>query len=194
MKKTNKNKASEAEPIRKLDDIKAIKKLLNDNSRNLLLFTLGINNGLRISDILNLKVHQLKNLKPGEYINIQEIKTGKKNIVYVNKEVFKAFNNFLKDENPEDDFFIFKSRQGYNKPISKQRAWQLIKDWTGSINLKGNYGTHTLRKTFGYIQRTHFGVSWEILCKRYNHSNPAVTMRYLGITGDEVTNILQNEI
>ncbi|MDY0362225.1 MAG: tyrosine-type recombinase/integrase [Desulforegulaceae bacterium] len=120
--------------------------------------------------------------------------TGKNNIVYVNKEVFKAFNNFLKDENPEDDFFIFKSRQGYNKPISKQRAWQLIQDWTGSINLKGNYGTHTLRKTFGYIQRTHFGVSWEILCKRYNHSNPAVTMCYLGITGDEVTNILQNEI
>jgi integrase len=98
------NNKHEAEPIRKLDDIKAIKKLLNDNSRNLLLFTLGINNGLRISDILNLKVHQLKNLKPGEYINIQEIKTGKNNIVYVNKEVFKAFNNFLKDENPEDDF------------------------------------------------------------------------------------------
>lgn len=69
-----------------------------------------------------------------------------------------------------------------------------IKKWCRTLNLKGNYGAHTLRKTFGYIQRTKYGVGFEILCKRFNHSNPAVTMRYLGISDEEVIAILHNEI
>jgi hypothetical protein len=46
----------------------------------------------------------------------------------------------------------------------------------------------------GYILRKKFGVGWEILCKRFNHSSPAVTMRYLGIEDREVSGILMNEI
>jgi hypothetical protein len=46
----------------------------------------------------------------------------------------------------------------------------------------------------GYIQRVHYGVGFEIICKRYNHSSPAITMRYLGIEDKEVHNILMNEI
>ena len=61
-------------------------------------------------------------------------------------------------------------------------------------NLEGNYGAHTLRKTWGYMQRTRYGVGFEIICKRYNHSSPAVTMRYLGIEDKEVHNTLMNEI
>jgi integrase len=70
----------------------------------------------------------------------------------------------------------------------------LIKKWTRSINIKGNYGAHTLRKTFSYIQRTHYGVGFEILVKRFNHSNPAITMRYLGIEDREVSGVLMNEM
>jgi len=51
-----------------------------------------------------------------------------------------------------------------------------------------------LRKTFGYIQRTKFKVGFEVLAKRFNHSSPAVIMRYLGITDKEVNGILMNEI
>ena len=63
-----------------------------------------------------------------------------------------------------------------------------------AINLPGNYGAHALRKTLGDIQRTKFGVGFEILCKRFNHSPPAVTMRYLGIEDAEVLEILTHEI
>jgi integrase len=63
-----------------------------------------------------------------------------------------------------------------------------------AINLKGNYGAHSLRKTWGYIQRTIHGVGFEIIAKRFNHSNPAVTMRYLGIQDKEVHNILMTDI
>ena len=70
----------------------------------------------------------------------------------------------------------------------------LDKTWCRSVNLKGNYGAHTLRKTFGYVQRTVYGVGFEVLAKRFNHSNPRITMRYLGITDAEVNGILLNKI
>ncbi|MFN2344045.1 MAG: site-specific integrase, partial [Desulfonatronovibrio sp.] len=73
-------------------------------------------------------------------------------------------------------------------------ANRLVKAWCRAINLRGNYGTHSLRKTFGYIQRIKYGVGFEVLCKRFNHSSPAVTMRYLGIEDKEVNGILMNEI
>jgi len=65
-----------------------------------------------------------------------------------------------------------------------------VKKWCKAVNLKGNYGSHTLRKTFGYILRRKYGIGWEIISRRFNHSSPAVTRRYLGIQDDEVNNIL----
>ena len=44
------------------------------------------------------------------------------------------------------------------------------------------------------FKRTVYGVGFEILCKRFNHSSPAITMRYLGIEDKEVQNILMNEV
>ena len=182
------------EPIKRPDDIKAIKKMLSGKPRDLLLFTMGINNGLRISDLLSIKVGQVRHLKQGEYITIKESKTGKQNILMVNKAVHKALRNYLETVQPNDDDYLFPSRQGSQKPLTVQRVHQMIKSWTKAINLPGNYGTHTLRKTFGYIQRTQFGTGFEILAKRFNHNSPAVTMRYLGLSSDEVNGILLNEI
>jgi integrase len=91
-----------------------------------------------------------------------------------------------------DEDYLFQSRNGNNKPLTRETVNKMIKEWTKSF--KGNYGTHTLRKTFGYIQRTKYGVSFEVLCKRYGHSSPAITMRYLGIDDREVKGILLNEI
>ena len=78
--------------------------------------------------------------------------------------------------------------------LQSQAVSKLVKKWTAAINLKGNYGSHTLRKTWGFIQRTMHGVGFEIICKRYNHSSPAITMRYLGIQDKEVHTVLMNEI
>ncbi len=60
--------------------------------------------------------------------------------------------------------------------------------------MPAGYGAHTFRKTWGYHQRVNHGVGFEILCKRYNHSSPVVTMRYLGIESKEVTDMLMNAI
>ena len=180
------------EPIRKIKDIKRIKRKLKDKPRDLLLFTLGINNGLRIGDLLKLKVEDVKDLQPGQGFTIKEQKTNKSNIVMINKEVRRAFAVYLDELKPNDEDYLFKSRIGQNQPLNRSYVNSLVKKWTAE--LKGNYGTHSLRKTFGYIQRKVFGTSFEVICKRFNHSNPSITMRYLGIEDKEVSGILLNEI
>jgi integrase len=111
----------------------------------------------------------------------------------VNKSVHRALQAYLSSINPSDDDFLFASRTG-GKAITIQRVNQMIKGWTKSIHLQGNFGSHSLRKTFGYAQRTRFGIGFEILAKRFNHSSPSITMRYLGVQPDEVNEILLNEI
>ncbi|MFC1578572.1 tyrosine-type recombinase/integrase [Thermodesulfobacteriota bacterium] len=180
------------DPIRADTDIKKVKRLLNDNTRDLLLFTMGINNGLRISDLLKLKVGDVRDIKPGQTLKVKETKTGKMNILMINKSVHKVLKQYLEEVKSSDEDYLFQSRNGDNKTLTRETVNKMIKEWTKSFN--GNYGTHTLRKTFGYIQRTKYGVSFEVLCKRFGHSSPAITMRYLGIDDKEVAGILLNEI
>ncbi len=189
-----KGSTTKVEPIRRLEDIKAIKKLLADNPRDLLLFTMGVNNGLRIGDLLQLRVKDVQHLQPGEVVSVKEQKTGKPNVLLINKTTHKVLQDYLLAAKPEPDAYLFESRKTKGKPLTVSAANRLIKGWCSQINLRGNYGTHTLRKTFGYVQRVHYGIGFELLCKRFNHSSPAVTMRYLGIEDKEVNGILMNDI
>ncbi len=196
MRKTNhpeKGSNITVEPIRSLEDIKAIKKLLASSPRDYLLFTMGVNNGLRIGDLLQLKVKDIQKVKPGDTVRVKEQKTGKHNILVINKATHKALQAYLSQAKPDPEDYLFPSQKG-RSPLTVSYVNRLIKSWCRQINLRGNYGTHTLRKTFGYIQRVKYGVGFELLCKRFNHSSPAVTMRYLGIEDKEVNGILMNEI
>jgi integrase len=181
------------DPIGRMKDIQAISKLLSDNPRNNLLFVMGTNNGLRTGDLLKLKVLDVKGMKVGDTLIIKEGKTGKRNILIMNKSIHKSLQIYLEALKPMDDDPLFASRKG-KSPITVQCVNNMVKQWVGEINLKDNFGAHSLRKTWGYVQRTVYGVGFEILCKRFNHSSPAITMRYLGIEDKEVQNILMNEV
>ena len=181
------------DPIRRLKDIQAISKLLSDNPRNHLLFVMSTNNGLRTGDLLKLKVADVKGMKIGDTLIIKEGKTGKANILVMNESIYKSLQVYLEAVRPMDDDYLFASRKG-TLSITIQCVNNMVKQWTRSINLRGNYGAHYLRKTWGYVQRTSYGVGFEIRCKRFNHSSPAITMRYLGIEDKEVQNILMNEV
>lgn len=181
------------EPIRLLKDIRAINAILKKNPRDHLLFVMGINNGLRTGDLLRLKVKDVKYSNPEDSINIIEQKTKKRNVLKINKAVYKSLQTYLEKLDPDDDDFLFASRKG-GEALSVPSVNRLIKTWTNHVNLEGRYGAHSLRKTWGYIQRMKYGTPIEIICKRYLHSNPAVTMRYLGIQDKEVDEILLHEI
>ncbi len=181
------------EPIIKKKDIKAISELTFSNPRNHLLWTMGINNGIRAGDLVRTRVGQVNDLKVGGQFKIVEEKTGKDNIVLINKSVYKSLRRYLDKYQPPDNDYLFPSRKGKGHITSKS-VGRLIRQWADQINLKGNYGAHTMRKTWAFCSRKTFGVSWSIICKRLNHSSPAITMRYLGIQPEEVETALMNEI
>ena len=91
------------DPIRKIKDIKAISKLTSGNPRDHLLFVMGINNGLRACDLVKVKVGDFRYLRVGDTLTIKESKTGKDNILVVNKTVYKALQAYLDAIRPNDD-------------------------------------------------------------------------------------------
>ena len=187
------------EPIRDNKTIKNMRAILKSQStRNELLFILGINVGLRISDILKLKVRDLtkSNTKaPKDYVIITEIKTRKIKKFYIGDIVKKVIENYMKENNnPEFDTYIFLSKKGVNRPITRQQAYRIINNAAELLGIverndKGNLihgeiGTHTLRKTFGYHSFQN-GTSLELLMDLFNHSSKTQTLRYIGITEDQ---------
>lgn len=166
------------EPIRDIEKIKKMKDLLlKQDYRDYLLFTLGINTGFRISDILKLKV---KDLKRKSHIEITEKKTGKTKRQYINS-IKKDIDRYIKEM---DDYeYLFQSRKGINKPISRIQAYRILKKAADKLGID-KVGTHTLRKTFGYhhYQRNK---DVAILQKLFNHSSPTITLEYIGISQDE---------
>ena len=179
------------DPIRRLEDIELVKQRLREEPRNLLLFTLGINTGLRMGDLLRLKVDTLAHLAAGESITLVEQKTGKENVLQMNRAIRRVLDDYLERAAPKNGAWLFPSRKG-GTPIRVDSAVKLVKKWTAG--LPGNFGTHSLRKTWGYQQRVRFGTPIELITKRFGHRNPSVTMRYLGITTEEVSQILDHDI
>ncbi|MCB2295726.1 site-specific integrase [Clostridium algoriphilum] len=174
------------QPIRDKNKIKEIKALLlKNNYRDFILFTLGINTGFRISDILEIKVGDVRNKT---HIAINEKKTDKLKKAYINSSLKEELDKYIFDMN--DDDFLFRSREGENKPISRVRAYQLLTDVAKKVGLE-EIGTHTLRKTFGYWHyRQHKDIA--LLQELFNHSAPSVTLRYIGINQDAMDESLEN--
>jgi len=184
------------EPIREEKKIEAVKKNLlgGGHYRDYLLFTLGINTGLRVSDLLKLKFEDVLDNKGKfkNHITIKEKKTSKPKAFPISDTAKKALTLYI-EKVGETGFngYIFTSRKGENKPITRQRAWQVINEAAEAVGIKDEIGTHTLRKTFGYHARMK-GVSIELIQKLFNHSAPSITMKYIGITQDELDNVYFN--
>lgn len=182
------------QPFTELRHVRSIKRLLADNPRDRLLFVMGINSGLRVQDLLALRVHQVRGLKLGDRVSIAEKKTGKPNVIIANKEIVLALEEYLATVDADDAHFLFKSRKTRNSPLTTLSVTKKVKAWAAAINLRGNFGCHSLRKTWCYHQRKEFGVTWEVLAKRLNHSSPSVTRRYMGVQDEEVEEVLMNAI
>jgi len=180
------------DPIKKLKDIKAIKKILANKPRDFALFTIGINTNLRASDLLRLKVGQVKYLEAGDTVEIKEKKTGKSRRINLNKACVKAIQTLLASKQYQDGDYLFQSQR--RDVLTVPSVHKLVKGWCNEINLKGNYGSHTLRKTWGYHQRVTFGVDLPRLMVCFNHSTQRQTLDYLCIQPEEIKDVYENEL
>ncbi len=187
----NAGKKTAVEPIRELKDIKAIKKILHDKPRDLAIFTLGINTNLRASDIINIKVKQIAN---ADELVLTEKKTGKTRRITLNQRVKDVVSKLLESQPYESgDDYLFKSRKK-SGPLTSTSLSRMVKGWCQTINLKGNYASHTLRKTWGFQQRVQFGTGIPVLMECFNHSTQKQTLSYLCIQPEEIKSVYLNEL
>lgn len=164
-------------PIRSKEKLGEIKKILRDQSeRNYIMFMIGINAALRISDILPLRVRDVR----GECIILTEQKTGNLREIPINTSLERALRRYVHGK--KDNEILLKSREGINEPISRSMAYKIIREAGEQAGVM-RLGTHTMRKTFGY-HYYHRTKDIEALRKMLNHSDAEITRRYIGIEED----------
>lgn len=180
------------QPIRDLKKIETIKKLLRQqNLRDYCLFVVGINSGLRISDLLKLRVSDVyENDKPKDRIRLREKKTNKFKDFPLSDNAKSALKEYLKtrDYKDHEPLFISRKNRGF---LLRQQAYKILNSVAKDVGIKEKIGTHTLRKTFGYHAYKN-GYDITIVQKILNHSSPSVTLRYIGITQDKLDDVYMN--
>ncbi|WP_110952978.1 site-specific integrase [Anaerosinus massiliensis] len=180
------------QPIRDKKQLENMKRYLKEqNLRDWLLFVLGINSGLRISDLLQLTIDDVRGK---DRITIREQKTNKTKDFPLSDTCKKAIGEYFKTTGLTEGV-LFSSRKSSGSKgtgaISRQQAYDIISSAAKEVGIKDAIGTHTLRKTFGY-HAYKAGVGIEVIQKLLNHSAPSVTLRYIGITQEQLDNVYIN--
>lgn len=180
------------QPIRDPKQIEAIKNYLYDwDPKYWMLWILGTNTGLRVSDILKLKV---SNVRDTDHVWLNEQKTGKDRRLYFNRQMKKTVSDYIRNQGLSDDDYLIQSQKRRDKPMSREWAYTVLNraaEACGIDTSKEKIGTHTMRKTFGYwhYQRHH---DVALLQKIFNHSAPSITLRYIGVTDDLIDQSLED--
>ncbi len=190
------------QPIRSPSDREAISSYFwNRNLRDYAFFQFGIATGRRISDLVRLNVRDVAfidrkgRLTIVERLKIQEKKTGKFIDLMLHPSARRALSKYIRQRRKQAQSIgavlnepLFKSRkQGHDGQyrIREQQAWRVLNNAARACGLTYKIGTHSLRKTFGYILYTS-GTNIELIQKFLNHSSPAITLAYIGITQDDM--------
>lgn len=172
------NQIKDVQPIRskeQLEDMKwSLKKFCSE--RDYILFLLGINTGLRIGDLLKLRVSDVRRKKR---ILIREGKTRKTRTLYL-EGIYAEIQGYIKTLDSE---WLFPSRKG-GKPITPTQAYRQLRKAAEMAEVPA-VGTHTMRKTFGYwfYKQTKDVAKLQAIL---NHSHPSITLRYIGITEEDI--------
>jgi len=164
-----------------------IRNLYNDgNYKMSLLIAMGAFWGLRISDILSLNEQVLNR----DEFSLDEKKTKKSRDIKINSQLKRHITDCYTKINPRSiEEYIFTSQKG--SVYSIQRINVILKDLKIEYNLKiKNFSSHSLRKAFGREIFNRSGSNAELslarLSQLFNHSNPSITRRYLGISKEEL--------
>ena len=175
------------EPIRDLDNVNAVSHYIKERygEKYFIMFEIGIHTGLRISDILRLRV---KDVRGKDEMILAEKKTARRK--QRNKERAVYFNSRLSAEIREYtkglDLYAYVVHRANNdyKPVSREYCYRIIRDACEHCGIE-HAGTHTMRKTFGYhhYQRTK---DVAFLMKLFNHSSPEITLRYIGVNREAI--------
>lgn len=184
------------EPIKDKKKVEALLTYLKGkNQRDWLLAKFQLNTGLRISDVVNVRVSDIltENMNFKDYFILIEQKTGKEKKIKLNDSLKKALKAYIKQNDLGQDNYIFRSRKGLNGAITVTQAYRILKAAAVSLYIE-NFGTHSLRKTWGYWTYKASRYNIGLIMDTFNHSSEKITLRYIGITQenkDELYSLVQ---
>jgi len=155
------------------------------NNRIATVVILEANLGLRISDILRLRLSSI--IKDGNRyrLNIVEKKSRLKREFTVPIEIYSYIQNYVLENNinPAAKLFDISER-------TVQNHLQLICGHLGYENIS----THSFRKYFATSIYVNNNYNIELVRVLLQHSSVATTQRYIGIGSKEIESALQNHI
>ncbi|WP_404452087.1 tyrosine-type recombinase/integrase [Virgibacillus necropolis] len=170
--------------LKDVKQINSMKRYLKKRSeRDYVLFVFGINTGLKITEMLDLMVGDVleKEDQIKDFCLLPYKESNKE--VYLNQKVKKAILHYIQSSHLNSEDYLFQSSNS-QKPITRQQAYRIIHHAAKAVNIEGNIGTNSMRKTFG-LHAYKRGVAISLLQKHFNHSTPSETRKYLGISKDE---------
>lgn len=173
------------EPIRDKTKIKQMYIYLKGNDpKYSLLFKFGLNTGLRISDILPLRVKDIysENGKFRDYLVLIEKKTKKEKKIKLNTALRNTIEPYVKELQLSSEDYLFPSKKG--DYIGRIQAYRVLKEAADLFGVE-NFGTHSLRKTWGYWTYNMSKYNIGLIMDTFNHSSPRITLRYIGVNQDQ---------
>lgn len=173
------------QPIRDKEQLIDLEQYIKTNCdyKYYVMFMLGLYSALRISDILMLRVRNIReNGKIVDVVKIKEKKTGKVHMFPIKKELGKILADYCKDK---EDYEYLVPNDKTKRPITRQQAWRVLNDCAKSVGIRDNIGTHSMRKTYGYhFYKQQKDIAY--LQKIFGHSTPEITLRYIGVDEDTI--------
>lgn len=182
-------------PVKTNAEREALVEIFSRSPRNLAMFLLGVTCALRIRDLLSLEVRHvvvggLDKIRITDRITVREHKTGKVKSFPMHHRARGALRAYLRDRmpgNPDEPLFASRKHgEGSElRPISREQAWKIVSVAGELAGLPYAIGTHSMRKTFGYLlyQQTK---DLALVQKTLNHSSPQHTLRYIGIEQEDI--------
>lgn len=172
------------EPIREKDWLEEFLNYFKENNmRDYVMFMVGIQTGLRISDILTLKKKDVL----GTHIMLFEKKTGKQKRFIIPRPLRKVLDEYVKNLRNTD--YLFKSQKltasGKQKPIDRTRAYRILQEAAKAIGYPEPIGTHSMRKTFGFNFYSKYKEVASLM-KIFNHTKETTTLFYIGVGQDDL--------
>lgn len=171
-----------ADAIKDKGKLQEVLSVYETGSKNHLLLVYALYTGLRISDILSTKVADVK----GGFLTIKEQKTGKQRTVKINSKLLALLKAYTEENQLDDDDYIFFSNHDTKEHIKRSRADKIIRYAGDMVGVR--LSAHSLRKTFGYMAYQN-GTDISLLMQIFNHSSAHVTLRYIGITQDNINDV-----
>lgn len=162
--------------------------------RDKTMFILGMKSGFRISELLTIRVKDvIQNRQVVNRIRVKRgnMKNGETRDVALHPMAKEYILKLIQEDKLEPEHYLFRSRKGDNKPITRVQAWTILKAAFNAAGMAGPTGTHSLRKSFAKDIFERSGHNLVVTQKALGHSDMGTTVSYVPVDEDEIDKLVR---